>query len=360
MKTKTLSQFCVGNHNTPNAIEDYVHFSSEVLISISRVSFASMNIFSNADILLVQEDFDRSFADKVIAFKKISPQSKKLVIIATENIQGDSFNDIHELNKIAFRKESLVEMAHNQLKSLNLASFLYKKYLSGLKRDILGFSNIFNRIRSDHLGVLHRRYSNFLHAAPYADQIWLMPGLDVEPYYKLFGDKIKSFPFVLRPRKPRFSEIINYHALVSGKISPHRRNLLNYLGLYEQRSGPVKKSWEELIITTSFDIPLSIRREILRTVGLYLDLPVSDGSKIFSSMKAAISLEAGTPFFSLSDANPGKFAPFVRTFADIRSLKEEMGRYSREELAEMGAQFSSDAAKVFTPSAYPFLEELLK
>lgn len=360
MKPKTLSHFCFGNHNTPNAIEDYVHFSLGVLMTISRTSFASRHIFSNADILVVQEDFDRCFADKVIAFKKISPQSKKLVIIATENIQGDSFNDIHELNKIASRKESLVELAQNQLKSQNLASFLYKKYLSRLKRDVLGFSKIFDRIRSDHLGVLHRRYLNFLHVAPYADQIWLMPGLDLEPYYKLFGDKVQTFPFVLRPSRPRFSEIINYHALLSGKISPHRRSLLNYLGLYEQRSGSVKKSWEELIITTSFDIPLSIRREILRTAGLYLDLPVSDGSKIFSSMKAAISLEVGTPFFSLSDANPGKFAPFVRTFADIRSLKEEIGRYSKEELVEVGAHFSSGAAKVHTPASYPFLEELLK
>jgi hypothetical protein len=187
-----------------------------------------------------------------------------------------------------------------------------------------------------------------------------MPGLDAVPYCKLFGDKIKIFPFIIRQGEPRFSEVIHYHALLSGKISPHRQSLLNYLGLHEQRSGPIKKSWEELVITTSFDIPLSIRREILRTAGLYLDLPVSDGSKIFSSMKAAVSLEVGTPFFSYSDADLGKFAPFVRTFEDIRSLKEEIERYSREELVEMGAQFSSDAAKVFTPSAYPFLEELLK
>jgi hypothetical protein len=77
-------------------------------------------------------------------------------------------------------------------------------------------------------------------------------------------------------------------------------------------------------------------------------------------MKSAVALEAGAPFFALTGADSGKFAPFVRTFADIRNLKEALQVYSKSEFVEMGAQFSSDAAKVFTPSAYPFLEELLK
>jgi hypothetical protein len=187
-----------------------------------------------------------------------------------------------------------------------------------------------------------------------------MPGLDSAPYIKLFGDRVYPFPFIISNGEPRASNTISFCALISGKLSPHRMNLINYLGMEQPRAALVEYSWENLFITSSFDTPLSIRREMLRTTGVYMDLPVSDGSQIFSSMKSAIALESGAPFFALTGADPGKFAPFVRTFADIRNLKEALQGYSKSEFVEMGAQFSSDAAKVFTPSAYPFLEELLK
>jgi serine/threonine protein kinase len=348
-----------GNHNTPNAIEDYIHFLKGVFSAFPVNISVSKHLYCESDVLVIQEDFNRKLVNNIISFKR-HRDDKKLVIVATENIQGGSFNDFHELNKIKHKKQYLMNMAINQVISNSLPSFLYYKYMSRLKRDISGLSNILNRISHDHLGVLAQRYSNFLKVAPFADQIWLMPGLDPAPYLQLFGERVKTFPFILAAPRPRFFEEIQYGALLSGKLSPHRMNLLNYLGLDAPSGNIAEQSWRNTVITSDFAIPLSIRREMLRSTGVYLDLPVSDGSQIFSSMKAAIALEVGIPFFAHTEADPGKFAPFVRTFTDVRSLKEEMGRYSREELAEMGAQFSSDAAKVFTPSAYPFVEELLK
>ena len=355
---KTVNLF-FGNHNTPNAIEDYVHFFKKAFASFAVNSSISKSFSFESDILVIQEDFNQKLVKNVVLFKA-GQGGKKLVIVATENIQGDSFNDIHELIKIEHKRQPLLEMALNQVKSDSLPSFLYNKYISRLRRDVSGFSNILSRIRHDHLGVLARRYSNFLKVAPHADQIWLMPGLDPAPYLQLFGERIKTFPFILAAHRPRFFEGIQHVALLSGKISPHRRNLLNYLGLDEPRNNIFEHSWRNTIVTSNFDIPLSIRRGMLRGSGVYLDLPVIEGSQIFSSMKAAIALEVGIPFFAHTAADPGKFGPFVRTFADIRGLKEALQMYSKEELVEMGAQFSSDAAKVFTPSAYPFLEELLK
>jgi hypothetical protein len=355
---KTVNLF-FGNHNTPNAIEDYVHFFKKAFASFAVNSSISKFFSYESDILVIQEDFNQELAKNVVSFKA-GQGDKKLVIVATENIQGGSFNDIHGLIKIEQKKQYLLKMAINQVKSDSLPSFLYRKYISRLRRDVSGLSNILNRIRRDHLGVLAKRYSNFLKVAPHADQIWLMPGLNPAPYLQLFGDRIKTFPFILSAHRPRVIEEIQYATLISGKISPHRRNFLNYLGLDEPSGNIVEHSWRNITITSDFNIPLSIRREMLRSAGVYLDLPVSDGSQIFSSMKAAIALEAGIPFFAHTEAEPGQFAPFVRTFADIRGLKEALQMYSKEELVEMGAQFSSDAAKVFTPSAYPFLEELLK
>jgi hypothetical protein len=355
---KTVNLF-FGNHNTPNAVEDYLHFFKVAFSSFATNSYISKFFSYESDILVVQEDFNKKLVDKLVSFKALR-QGKKLVIVATENIQGSSFNDIHGLIEIEQKRQYLLEMAINQVKSNSLPHFLYIKYISRLRRDVSGLSNILNRIRHDHLGVLAKRYSNFLKVASHADQIWLMPGLNQAPYVQLFGERIKTFPFIITAHRPRFFEGIHYATLLSGKISPHRRNLLNYLGLDEPSGNIVEHSWRNTTITSNFDIPLSIRREMLRSAGVYLDLPVSEGSQIFSSMKAAIALQVGIPFFALTEAGPGQFAPFVRTFADIRGLKEALQMYSKEDLVEMGAQFSSHAAKVFTPSAYPFLEELLK
>jgi hypothetical protein len=348
-----------GNHNTANAVEDYLFFTTKSVLSISRNIIVSKLLVPETDIVVIQEDFSKKEALELVLFAK-SSKTKKLVVIATENIQGDSFNDFLEFNKIVEKNEYLKEMAVNQLKSDSLPSFLYKKYFSRTKRDFKGWCNILNRVRNDHLGVLAKRYLQFLKVAPHADQIWLMPGLNSAPYIKLFGDKVHPFPFIVSNGERQLSNVIRFCALLSGKLSPHRMKLLNYLGLEQPRTANVENSWNNLIITSSFDIPLSIRRQMLSTAGVYLDLPVSDGSQIFSSMKAVIALEASIPFFALTEADPGKFAPFVRTFTDIHTLKNELHMYSKEELAEMGAQFSSGAAKVFTPSAYPFLEELLK
>ena len=348
-----------GNHNTANAVEDYIYFIRKSVSSISKNTFISDKIISSSDIVIVQEDFSRGEALNLAKFKKTS-QAKRLVIIATENILHDSFNDLHGLCQITDKSPFLIKMAQEHLKSANLPEFLFKKYLSRTKRDIQGFERTLKLIENDHLGILRRRYTNFLEAAVHADQIWVMPGLNLEPYYKLFGERVKTFPFIIGGNSSRIDEVIQYCALLSGKISTHRRILLNYLHLDEPCNSKLQNSWVNQVITSGFDIPLSIRREMLRTVGVYLDLPVADGSQIFSSMKSAIALEAGAPFFALTEAESGKFNPFVRTFVDCRSLKEALQGYSKSEFVEMGAQFSSDAAKVFTPSAYPFLEELLK
>lgn len=359
MKTKTLSQFIFGNHNTPNAIEDYCSFSAVKLKCFLGTILITKQIISGSKTLIVQEDFNSREAKNIILWKT-SAQDKKLVIIATENICGDSFNDKLEINKILAKEPDLIELGINQIKSDNLPSFLFKKYLQRFGRDIQGFRSVMNRIKHDHLGILQKRYINFLKLGPLADQIWLMPGLDPIPYFKLFGDRVKPFPFVLTASDRRDPKMIKFRAMLSGKISPHRKGLLSFLSLEQPTGFLIQETWEKLVITSSFDIPLSIRLEMLKTVGIYLDLPVSEESSIFSSMKAAVALEAGVPFFACTQADPGRFAPFVRTFSDIRSLKESVERYSKEELVEMGAQFSSAASKVFVPSAYPFLEELLK
>jgi len=359
MKTKPLASFCFGNHNTPNAVEDYTYFVQKALESSGIRTSITRQIPSTQAILALQEDFDKKEVRSIERFKKINPKSK-IIFIATENIEGDSFNDIFELNKILAKAPFLEELGRNQIKTENLPKYLFNKYISRLMRDLQGFHNIHNRIRHDHLGGLHRRYLNFLRVAPLADQIWLMPGLTMVPYTKLFGDKIKPFPFVLSPAKQRHSDAITFGVLLSGKISPHRRGLLNYLGMKEAGGILAESPSEHEVVTSSFDIPLSIRREMLKTVGVYLDLPVAEGSQIFSSIKAAVALEGGIPFFALSQADPGMFAPFVRTFPDIHSLKRVLESHRREDFVEMGAHFSAEAAKAFTPSAYPFLEELLK
>ena len=348
-----------GNHNTPNAVEDYLYFIDKSAKYISKNTFISHEVITSSDVVIIQEAFSERDVIGLTKFKKIT-QAKKLVIIATENMSGDSFNDTNSLCQIMDKSPHLREMAQVHLKSLNVPVFLFKKYFSKIRRDIKGFESTLKLIEKDQIEILRRRYTNFLKVANYADQIWVMPGLKSEPYYKMFGEKVHPFPFILVATSSRINEAIQHCALLSGKISPHRRNLLNYLQLDEPYNGGPQNSWQNQVITSGFDVPLSIRREMLRTTGVYMDLPVSDGSQIFSSMKSAIALESGAPFFALTGADPGKFALFVRTFADIRNLKEALQGYSKSEFVEMGAQLSSDAAKVFTPAAYPFLEELLK
>jgi len=345
-----------GNHNTVNAIEDYLYFLIKTFSSLPFKVMISKEIIYDADILVLQEDFKRRNVKEIIEFKK-NP-AKTLVVVATENITGDSFNDNLNITSILDKKDELEKLAKAQIHASTWASYILKKYLLSMRRDILGFHRIIKRVNDDHLNVLKRRYSNFLMIGPMCDQIWVMPGLEVEPYQKLFGPTIVPFPFVLSPARRRDSDLFCSRALLSGKISFHRKSLLNFLDLQEFLKGDSVQTKQKGVLISSFDTPLSVRWELLKTVCVYLDLPVSDDSKIFSSMKAAIALEAGVPFFSLSAGDPGRFGPFCRTFDDIRSLKDNLEACTSEDLVELGANFSAQAANIFSPSAYPFLQEL--
>ena len=346
-----------GNHNTVNAIEDYLYFLIKTFSSLPFKVMISKEIIYDADILVLQEDFKRRNVKEIIEFKK-NP-AKTLVVVATENITGDSFNDNLNITSILDKKDELEKIAKAQIHASTWASYILKKYLLSMRRDILGFHRIIKRVNDDHLNVLKRRYSNFLMIGPMCDQIWVMPGLEVEPYQKLFGPTIVPFPFVLSPARRRDSDLFCSRALLSGKISFHRKSLLNFLDLQEFLKGDSVQTKQKGVLISSFDTPLSVRWELLKTVCVYLDLPVSDDSKIFSSMKAAIALEAGVPFFSLSAGDPGRFGPFCKTFKDIRSLKANFEAYNSEDLNDLGASFSAQAANSFSPSTYPFLQELV-
>lgn len=345
-----------GNHNTVNAIEDYIYFLTKAFRSLPLKVVISKEIVDDADILVMQEDFKRRNVMEVLEYKK--DRSKKLVVIATENITGDSFNDHLGITSILNKKDDLEKLADSQVRAGNWPSYLLKKYLLNMRRDLRGFRKIIQRIHDDHLSVLRNRYMNFLKVVPQCDQVWIMPGLKTEPYEQLCGSKLAAFPFVLSANKRRDPNLFTFRALLSGKISYHRRCLLNLLGFEESLRGRLVETKKRDVLISSFDTPLSVRWELLKTAAVYLDLPVSDDSQIFSSMKAAVAIEAGAPFFSLTLGDPGRFGPFCRTFQDIRSLKDNLEACTSEDLVELGANFSAQAANMFSTSAYPFLQEL--
>ena len=345
-----------GNHNTVNAIEDYIYFLAKTFSALPFKVVISKEIIDDADILVMQEDFKRRNVKEILEYKK--DRAKKLVVVATENISGDSFNDNMEVTSILDKRDDLERLAEAQVRAGNWPTYLLKKYILNMRRDFRGFRNIIQRVHNDHLGVLKKRHMNFLKVGPKCDQVWIMPGLKTEPYQKLFGSKVAPFHFVLSSAKRRDPDLFISRALLSGKISYHRRCLLNFLDFEELLKGKLVETKKRRVLISSFDTPLSVRWELLKTAAVYLDLPVSEDSKIFSSMKAAIAIEAGAPFFSLSSGDPGRFGPFCRTFEDIRSLKDNLEACTSEDLVELGANFSAQAVNIFSPSAYPFLQEL--
>jgi UDP-N-acetyl-D-mannosaminuronate dehydrogenase len=116
-----------GNHNTVNAIEDYIHFLGKTFSSLPFKVVISKEIVDDADILVMQEDFKRKNVKEMLEYKK--DRAKKLVVVATENIVGDSFNDNLEVTSILDKKDDLEKLADAQVRAGNWPTYILKRYL---------------------------------------------------------------------------------------------------------------------------------------------------------------------------------------------------------------------------------------
>ncbi len=280
-----------GNHGrAPHHIEDFIMNLMAGFSGLNRKLLLSEHPVPGKINILI-ERFDSAFMEQIREMHK--REGGRFVILATEFITGDTFNDFGAVKvqwgvRIRARLRALARGCIRLIPAF-LRSSLISIFPSGYLKAKSKLLNAVNHGEVVQVGDYRRlwkeRYLMFSKVADVAEQIWCISPNQIEPYRKLFGDRAKIFPLAGWSEEPLIKSdeaAKDIDFLFSGRMTPYRSNLLNALERRGYRVVVGPSNWPE-----------SVRRHYLQRTKICLHLKQSSEWAFPSDMRFHYLLTMG-------------------------------------------------------------------
>ena len=303
------------NHPDSRGVEDWVLTLMGMLLAAGKdVSIGDR--FTPEGINIITECFDDEFVSEIQSAAK---RGCKIIIIATEHITGNTFNNFHEPT---FYERLLLDLT-----KFKLGRSVLKRTFRRLWRECLN--------RGCHSGFFSKRFHNFVKCAKTAQSIWVAERLQMSNYRQLLGpdQRIVEFPYCwFEP----LNQTVNgrhangqktYDLFFSGTLTDYRAQVIREL----ETAG---FSTIKLLPTT----PLFFRNQFADASRIILDIKQNEDWCYISNLRVHYHLQRGDFIVSEKRKNACCLQPYLfqagdSLFSSISQLLQE-----KNNLAQLGCE----------------------
>lgn len=241
-----------GNHgSSPVKLEDYFEYLSHVFSAADYEIRFSEGVVPGALNVLI-ESFEARHVQALVDAKKTP--GTKFVLIATEVISGDSFNQFADSSGSATRKvarySSWRRVFVRALKTVPWKTW-FRKWMPRLYHKL---ARIYLAVSERSFGSAQYwadRFHYFMQVAKMSDSIWCVLSYQMPEYTQKFGAKVHLMPIASwqsecqNPVQGKIEKDIDF--LFTGAVTKHRQEMLKALSARGHRVVVGTPSWPKIL-----------------------------------------------------------------------------------------------------------------
>lgn len=232
-----------GNHGkAPYQLDDYVRYIEAAATNLGYALQLSEDPVPGKTNLII-ECFDAEYEHKVSV--AASQPNTKIIVMATEFITGDTFNDFNYGEALHALKKGVEAPRWTKLVMGRLSTFFFPTILRKLALEIFPkpyfaarelYYSLFGYPAGTALQskqVLADRFTYFDRVMKVADALWCNTPHQLPAYIKRYGAKVKLMPLVgwdfacINPWQGKLEKDIDF--LFTGSLTPYRNSILREL-----------------------------------------------------------------------------------------------------------------------------------